>query len=75
MQRYLVSTNENNFATLTAAADEAEATEAALKLFGDNLLTIAALRRTKRIENNYASVVVQTAMEFYAKALAACLGK
>ena len=74
MQRYLVSTNENNFATLTAA-DEAEATEAALKLFGDNLLTIAALRRTKRIENNYASVVVHTAMEFYAKALAACLGK
>jgi len=74
MQRYLVTTNENNFATLTAA-DEAEATEAALKLFGDNLLTIAALRRTKRIENIYASVVVQTAMEFYAKALAACLGK
>ena len=74
MQRYLVTTNENNFATLTAA-DEAEATEAALKLVGDNLLTIAALRRTKRIENIYASVVVQTAMEFYAKALAACLGK
>ena len=74
MRRYLVTTCNYERFTL-AAADENAAIEAVVKLFGDNILTIAALRRTKRIENIYASVVVEQAMQFYTKMIASYLGK
>ena len=74
MERYRATTRDYNYTTLLAK-DAVEAYEAAIKLFGKDLLTIELEARTKRIEKFYTAIVMEQAVKLYEAAYAAYRGK